>query len=86
MLLFATQIADGLHYLHSLYLIHRDVKPGNALVWSLSPEKVDVRLADYGFSQFSTPVGLGKGSGTEEYLAPEILGLHGATTYDEKVN
>lgn len=80
------QVADGIRYLHSLYIVHRDIKPGNVLIWSLHHEKggVDVKLADYGVSQFNTPGGLHRQRGTEEYMAPELF-RHSYTAYDEKV-
>jgi len=79
------QIADGLHYLHSLFIIHRDIKPGNVLVWSLSSQdRVDVRLTDYGVSQFSSPLGLRSVKGTEEYMAPELCKYGEQSCYDEK--
>jgi len=46
---------------------------------------VDVRLADYGVSQFSTPSGLWRHKGTEEYMAPELFKAHRNQAYDEKV-
>ena len=46
---------------------------------------MDVRLADYGVSQFSTPSGLRRCKGTEEYMAPELFRSYGNQTYDEKV-
>ena len=56
------------------------------LVWSLHPDQgVDVRLADYGVSQFSTPSGLWRHKGTEEYMAPELFKSHRNQAYDEKV-
>ena len=79
-------MANGLDYLHSLFIIHRDVKPSNVLVWSLSPEDgVDVRLTDYGVSQFSSPSGLRSMKGTEEYMAPELCKYGEQSFYDEKV-
>ena len=69
-----------------LFIIHRDIKPGKVLVWSLHPDRgVDVRLADYGVSQFSTPSGLWRHKGTEEYMAPELFKAHRNQAYDEKV-
>ena len=80
------QISIGLEYLHSLFIIHRDIKPSNVLVWSLSPEDgVDVRLTDYGVSQFSSPSGLRSVRGTEEYMAPELSKFGEQSFYDEKV-
>ena len=79
------QVADGIRYLHSLYIVHRDIKPSNVLIWSLHPDKgVDVKLADYGVSQFNTPGGLHRHRGTEEYMAPELF-RHSYMAYDEKV-
>ena len=56
------QVSDGIRYLHSVYVVHRDIKPGNVLIWTLCPERVDAKLADYGVSQFYTP-GNGRQSG-----------------------
>ena len=84
---YTPQIADGICYLHSLFIIHRDIKPSNMLVWSLHPSLgVDIRLADYGVSQFATPSGLRRHKGTEEYMAPELFRGDGTLTYDEKVD
>ncbi len=80
------QIADGIRYLHTLYIVHRDIKPSNVLVWSLHPSQVvDVKLADYGVSQFYSPSGLRRHKGTEEYMAPELFHNKRKVTYDEKV-
>ena len=90
------QIADGIRYLHSLYIVHRDIKPSNVLVWDLQPDHtsdrtplrgrgVDVKLADYGVSQFYSPSGLRRHKGTEEYMAPELFSDNRKVVYDEKV-
>ena len=56
------------------------------LVWLLSPEEgVDVRLTDYGASQFTSPSGLLSMKGTEEYMAPELGKFGEHSFYDEKV-
>ena len=66
-------------------MVHRDIKPANVLIWSLHPDYVDAKLADYGVSQFYTPGGLRRHKGTEEYMAPELFRSHNNLTYDEKV-
>ena len=66
--------------------MHRDIKPSNVLVWALHPSKgVDVKLADYGVSQFYSPSGLHRHKGTEEYMAPELFHDKRKLAYDEKV-
>lgn len=66
--------------------MHRDIKPSNVLVWLLHPiQGVDVKLADYGVSQFYSPSGLRRHKGTEEYMAPELFHDKRRLAYDEKV-
>lgn len=78
--IFMTQIASGLHYLHSLNLIHRDLKPHNILL----SKNGNIKIADFGFvkdytenSMFDTLCG------SPIYMAPEIL-QH--KKYDAKVD
>ena len=47
---------------------------------------MDVRLTDYGVSQFSSPSGLRSMKGTEEYMAPELCKYGEQSFYDEKVS
>ncbi|MEA2603646.1 MAG: eukaryotic-like serine/threonine-protein kinase [Acidobacteriota bacterium] len=66
------QILEGLRVLHSLGIIHRDVKPGNVL---LEPGG-GVKLADFGLAfqsgSHETRVTVGEGVlGTLEYVSPE---------------
>ena len=46
---------------------------------------MDVRLTDYGVSQFKSPSGLRSMKGTEEYMAPELGKFGEYSFYDEKV-
>jgi hypothetical protein len=65
----ALGIAQGLEFLHSRRIVHRDVKPANVLLQGETP-----RLTDFGMSR----VVLGKAvsmqvSGTPYYMAPEAF-------------
>jgi serine/threonine protein kinase len=70
------QIANGLHYIHSRNLVHRDVKPDNILISMTTP--VQMKLSDFGFVKKTSPRGTFEQSGlkgTEKWMAPEILEL-----------
>lgn len=51
------QILSGLHYLHSLGVVHRDLKLDNLLLKG-SGDNVEVKIADFGLSAL---VRLGEG-------------------------
>lgn len=64
------QLADGLHAAHAAGLVHRDVKPSNALVTAND----FVYLIDFGLAQDATAVKLtrtGMIVGSWPYMAPE---------------
>ncbi len=70
------QMAEGLHYIHSKRLVHRDIKPGNILISITDP--VQLKLGDFGLSKPTDSGGnysLSGIKGTEDWVAPELLEL-----------
>lgn len=64
------QIIDGLHYIHSKCIAHRDIKLDNILL----DGKGSVKIADFGVSKQTQPgVKMREQCGTPAYIAPEIL-------------
>jgi hypothetical protein len=76
--LIALDCARGLQALHAQRFIHRDVKPDNLLVFSLTETApVRVKITDLGSSRelgvCRTENNYTKGVGTPVYMAPEVL-------------
>ncbi|RHY45802.1 hypothetical protein DYB38_012600, partial [Aphanomyces astaci] len=68
-------IADGLCYLHSMNVIHRDVKSRNVLLDSTKGTK----LTDFGISKEDIQATRTVGVGTFRWMAPEVLQDQGYT-------
>ncbi|KXJ91952.1 hypothetical protein Micbo1qcDRAFT_194935 [Microdochium bolleyi] len=68
----ASQLTDALGYLHDNKITHRDVKPDNILVQSISP--LEVKLTDFGLSKMidTEQTFLKTFCGTLLYCAPEV--------------
>jgi polo-like kinase 1 len=65
------QVLEGVKYLHSHKIIHRDIKLGNILL----NQKMEIKIADFGLSAKLEYEGERKRTicGTPNYMAPEIL-------------
>ncbi|KAA6373037.1 MAG: putative Spindle assembly checkpoint kinase [Streblomastix strix] len=75
------QILEGLCFIHSKNIIHRDIKGGNIMMHSVPGSgKVILKIADFGevkqISQSSQNQMKVSGRGTPQYMAPELyLGI-----------
>ncbi|KAG9237244.1 kinase-like domain-containing protein [Amylocarpus encephaloides] len=74
------QVLDGIAFLHSLGIAHRDIKPGNLTVRSYDPP--DAQIIDFGCAT-RDPSTIYDRPGTIPYLAPEqVEGKHHDRTVD----
>ncbi|XP_028909266.1 serine/threonine-protein kinase TAO3 isoform X3 [Ornithorhynchus anatinus] len=71
---------QGLAYLHSRTLIHRDIKAGNILL----TEPGQVKLADFGSASVASPAN--SFVGTPYWMAPEVILAMDEGQYDGKVD
>ncbi|KAI0055829.1 kinase-like protein [Artomyces pyxidatus] len=77
------QVVLALECLHTLGVVHRDLKSENILLSSIDP--LHIKVADYGLASFLRPGYTLQGScGTPGYIAPEVR--FGTKGYDSKAD
>lgn len=75
------QIMSAVTYLHKLNITHRDLKPENILVASISDSDLEIKIIDFGTSNYvKKNKNLKLKVGSPYYIAPEVL----QGSYNEK--
>ena len=74
------EAADGLDFLHSRHIVHRDVKPDNILILNGHAKVADFGLA---WQQDQLQAPMKTFAGTPAYMAPEVWGKEGGPASDQ---
>lgn len=77
------QIAEGMRYVHSQKVVHRDLKPTNILIGCDG----SIKIGDFGISKLISTEeqsSMTAGVGTQKFMAPEIIDEN--DKYNEKVD
>ena len=63
------QIVNAIYFLHEKNIIHRDIKPENILIF----EKNNIKLCDFGWSNYNNINNRTSFCGAFEYMSPEMI-------------
>jgi len=69
------QMLQGIQHLHSLSVLHLDIKADNVLYGG--PQGKTIKIADFGMASYSKDVNEQRLRGTRVYMAPEMLAKEG---------
>ncbi len=73
--MYTVQILQGLSYLHSQGVVHRDIKGANSLITKSGL----IKLADFGLAVNANDADMDV-AGTPYWLAPEVVEMSGASS------
>ncbi|XP_028977573.2 obscurin [Esox lucius] len=77
--MYIQQILEGVAHIHSMNILHLDIKPDNILM--VFPPKEEIKICDFGFSQeVDTSRHQYSRFGSPEFVAPEIVHQDPVTT------
>ena len=80
------QVLEGVAYLHSKGIVHRDLKLENILLAD-NTAKTTIKIADFGLSKvFSASTTLSTVCGSPLYMAPELLTVEQQGDYSPAVD
>jgi calcium/calmodulin-dependent protein kinase I len=71
------QLLDGLVYIHSLGIVHRDLKLENLMLSRKGSITEGLKIVDFGLARFNAPFDEDDMCGTPLYVAPEVVGALG---------
>ncbi|KAM7382060.1 hypothetical protein PAMA_012767 [Pampus argenteus] len=67
------QVTTALSHLHSIGIVHADLKPDNIMVTDRRQQPLKVKLIDFGLAEFVSEVKAGVCTQTSWYRAPEVI-------------
>lgn len=79
------QLFDGLSYMHSKNIVHRDLAPTNIYLYKNEKTSlgISLKIGDFGISKQINSRGAGTFAGTLYYQSPQIVGNK---AYSEKTD